>query len=65
MQSHRCITKLEALNLFGVMRLAPRISELRDDGHKIVSKKITVYNRNGEKCHISEYSLVKGAEYYQ
>jgi hypothetical protein len=35
LREHKCIMPLEALNLYGVYRLASRINELRQDGHNI------------------------------
>lgn len=55
------ITQMEAMKDLGCMRLASRISDLRRDGHPIVSKLEAVENRFGEKCYIKRYSL-KGAE---
>jgi len=40
------LTALEALNLFGCMRLASRINELRYDGHTINTELV---HRNGKK----------------
>ena len=51
------ITQLEALRDLGVMRLASRISDLRKKGYAIVSERVTVSNRWGEKCPIKKYSL--------
>lgn len=51
------ITQLEALQDLGVMRLASRVSDLRRQGVKIVSKTEAVKNRYGETCHIKRYSL--------
>ena len=51
------ITQLEALQDLGIMRLASRISELRKSGVGIVSTKIEVKNRYGEKCRIKKYKL--------
>jgi len=34
----KTITPLEALGCYGIMRLAPRILELREMGHKIETK---------------------------
>ena len=51
------ITQLEALRDLGVMRLASRISDLRQKGHDIKSETITVKNRFKEECHVSRYSL--------
>ncbi len=51
------ITQLDALRDLGVMRLASRVSDLRRQGVKIVSKTEAVKNRYGETCHIKRYSL--------
>lgn len=51
------ITQLDALKDLGVMRLASRISDLRQQGYSIVSKIEPVTNRYGETCHIKRYSL--------
>lgn len=55
------ITQLEALRDLGCMRLASRISDLRRQGHDIVSERVAVKNRFGEKCYINRYS-VRGAD---
>ena len=55
------ITTLEAVNDLGVLRLASRISEMREDGYNIDCKMETVRNRYGEKCHVKRYSLKKEA----
>jgi hypothetical protein len=51
------ITQFEALRDLGVMRLASRISDLRQKGHDIKSETITVKNRFEENCHVARYSL--------
>jgi hypothetical protein len=38
----KSITPLDALNKFGCFRLAARISDLRNDGLKIVTKNVTI-----------------------
>lgn len=49
------ITQYEAFFDLGVMRLASRISELRQNGYNILSTTETVKNRYGKKCHIKRY----------
>ena len=51
------ITQLEAISDLGVMRLASRISDMRNEGIAIVSKTIPVKNRYGETCYVKRYSL--------
>jgi hypothetical protein len=48
---------MTALNDLGIYRLASRINDLRNDGHKIKTKKVEVVNRWGESTYIAEYSL--------
>lgn len=50
------ITQIEALNELGILRLASRISELKDD-FLIVKETETVMNRFGEECRIKRYRL--------
>lgn len=46
MKSGSTITPLEALNLYGCMRLAARINDLKQQGYEIRSD---VYERNGKR----------------
>ena len=59
MREFGSITQLEALKDLGVMRLASRISDLRRQGYKIISRTERVKNRYGETCRIKRYSLGK------
>lgn len=60
LQAGKTITPLEALDEFGCNRLAARVADLRKGGHAIHSKLITVFNRDGGKCRVAEYSMVQG-----
>lgn len=53
----RTITPLEALKLFGVLRLGGRIFDLRREGHEIE----TLWETDGTK-RWARYRLVKGAK---
>lgn len=53
------ITQREAINDLGCMRLASRITELKDAGYKINRRMVKVKNRFGETCSIAEYSLAE------
>lgn len=55
------ITQLEALQDIGCMRLASRISDLRRQGYDIISERVAVNNRYGERSYIKRYS-VRGAD---
>ena len=52
------ITQIEALNELGILRLASRISELRDEGFQISKDMVSVTNRYGEKCKVARYRLI-------
>ena len=56
------ITQLQALGDLGCMRLASRISELRKQGHNIISETVSVTNRYNEKCYIKRYMLKEATD---
>ena len=51
------ITQLDALADLGCMRLASRISDLRQQGYPIGRRMKTSKNRYGEDVHFAEYYL--------
>ena len=51
------ITQLDALRDLGCMRLASRISELKQQGYQIASTYIHTTNRYGEPIKYKEYYL--------
>lgn len=51
------VNPMMALNELGVFRLAARVRDLRDDGHKIRKQSVRVSNRFGESCVVAQYSL--------
>ena len=60
LQTHkRGLTAMQALDKFGCMRLASRISDLRRMGYIISREMIAVKNRDGETCHVANYKLVE------
>lgn len=54
LKSGHSLTTLDALNFFGCFRLASRISELRAEGHPIVSEMIKTHNT---KKNVARYRL--------
>ena len=56
------ITQIEALRDIGVMRLASRVSALRQKGWPIIDVWEHGLNRYGEKYHVKRYFL-EGGEY--
>lgn len=61
LQEFGSMTSLEALENFGIMRTASRISELRKAGHKIKTETIKSKNRFGEDVHFGKYILEDNA----
>lgn len=57
LKAGKTLTAIGALDEFGCNRLAARISDLRKAGHQITSTTIVVFNRDGGKCRVAEYSL--------
>lgn len=62
MEQFGSITQLEALNDLGIMRLAPKIFNLRKDGILIIKETVPVKNRYGDTVYVARYSLDKGEE---
>lgn len=55
LDEHGSITALEAMNKYGIMRLASRMSDLKKEGYRFISDRITVKNREDEVCTIAIY----------
>lgn len=55
LESGKTITPLQALNLFGCLRLSARIYDIRDMGYKIKSEPF----KTAEGKTVSKYSLIK------
>ena len=53
------ITQLEALSDIGCMRLASRISDLRQQGYAIGRRMKTSKNRYGDDVYFAEYYLIE------
>ena len=59
LKDYGTISSLEAINEYGILRLASRINDLRRQGYPIISETKTAKNRYDETTHYSVYSLVK------
>ena len=57
MRKYGSITALDAMRDLGCMRLASRISDLKKDGHRIITFSRTVIRRDGTKARVAEYRL--------
>ena len=59
MKDYGSITSLEAVNEYGIMRVASRLNVLRAQGIAIVSETNTGKNRYGETTHFAVYRLAE------
>ena len=57
LQDYKTITPKEAINEYGIYRLAARISDLKKEGYEFTSKRVTAKSRYGDKTSFAEYSL--------
>ena len=57
LEDYGSITSLEAVNEYGIMRLASRINDLRGMGYPILSERATGKNRYNETTSYSVYRL--------
>ena len=55
----RTITPLEALRLFGTMRLAARINELKNKGIPVTCTICKVSGKNGTISRVAKYRIAK------
>ena len=53
------ITALEAMQEYGIMRLAARIADLEKEGYRLKHERIGSINRFGEKVYFTKYTLIK------
>ena len=51
------ITALDALREYGCFRLASRITDLKDQGYLIASKRVRIKTRKGGFTSIAQYSM--------
>lgn len=53
------ITQAQAYEKFGCLRLSGRIFELKEMGYDIKTDIIAARNRDGETCHVAQYTLAE------
>ena len=59
LKDYGSITSMEAMQEYGIMRLASRINDLRRSGVAIQSETVTGKNRYGETIHYAIYRLAQ------
>ena len=57
LREYGSITQLEAMNEYGIFRLASRISDLRKEGINIKKETVKGKNRYGEPTAFAKYEL--------
>lgn len=57
LKDHKSISQVEALQEYGIMRLASRMTELKKRGVNIKKEWVHTMNRYGESVHFLRYSL--------
>lgn len=55
------ITQMDAMQDYGIMRLASRVNDLRRDGAQIVTEVVEGRNRYGEKTRWARYRMAAKA----
>ena len=61
LRDHGTITSLEAMQEYGIMRLASRISDLKKSGIPIRREMVSGKNRFGEATSYARYSIDPGS----
>ena len=62
LKDYGSITSMEAMQEYGIMRLASRINDLRRSGVAIQSETVTGKNRYGEATHYAVYKIAEVAQ---
>lgn len=57
LQQYGSITQRDAIDNYGIMRLASRVDELRKAGHPIITEVVTGKNRYGEPTRWARYRM--------
>ena len=57
MKQEGSITSAEAMNRYGIARLASRINDLKKKGYEITTTLVITKTRLGRKCRYARYTL--------
>ena len=57
LEDYGSITSAEAMQNYGIMRLASRVDDLRKAGHPIIAERVEGVNRFGERVHWARYRM--------
>ena len=61
LEDYGSITSLEAMNEYGIMRLASRVTDLKNKGYPITREMVRGVNRYGEATSFARYELDRRA----
>lgn len=59
LKEHKSINPLDAWKHLGIYRLSATVFELRRKGMNIVTNRVNVKNKFGEKCNVANYTLTR------
>lgn len=62
LEDYGSINPLEAISEYGIMRLASRITDLKQKGYLISTRMVKGKNRYGEPTHYAVYRLITEGE---
>lgn len=51
------VTTLDAFRKLGITRISAVVYDLKKDGHNLITERVSVKNRYGEKCSVCRWSL--------
>lgn len=57
LNNHTDINPLQAWQELGIYRLSAVVFKLKSKGHNIITNRIAVKNRFGEKCRVASYRM--------
>jgi hypothetical protein len=57
LEDYGSITQMDAMQDYGIMRLASRVNDLRREGHPIITEVVEGRNRYGEKTRYARYRM--------
>ena len=57
LQNGGVLTRLNSFDQLGIIEAPARITELRQEGYDIRTKRVTVKNRYGEKVSIAQWTM--------
>jgi hypothetical protein len=57
LEAGNTVTTLDAFRKLGITRISAVVYDLKKEGHKLITERVTVKNHYGEKCSVCRWSL--------